>query len=161
MSRNKFILLFGAFILLYFALPSDGIGSVIKANMIAVAPYIMVFVIIYLVITIYMLNRSLKKMDAELGDETVINTAKIMNVTFDVKRMMGPANLQALYNRVNVSCEVSLHAKRLFYESLRRKRLDVPPPSAGKPMKEQKRRDPEEVKAERIGTNKKNKKKKK
>ncbi|MCQ4637727.1 hypothetical protein NE619_13415 [Anaerovorax odorimutans] len=160
MSRNKFILLFATIIVLYFALPNEGVGLVVKANMMAVAPYIMAFVIIYLVITINVLKRALKKLDADLCDETVINAAKIMNITFDVKRMMGPDNLQAMYNRVNISRFVSIHAKTLLYDALRKKRLDIPPPSAGKTEKELHARCAEEVKAARIGTNKKNRKKK-
>lgn len=160
MSRNKFILLFGTIVLLYFVLPNEGVGLLVKANMMAAAPYIMAFVIIYLVITINVLKRSLKKLDAQLSDETVINAAKILNITFDVKRMMGPENLQAMYNRVNFSRSVSLHAKTVLYDALRKKRLDVPPPSAGKSEKEMHARSAEEIKADRIGMNKRNRKKK-
>ena len=41
MSRNKFILLFGTIVLLYFVLPNEGVGLLVKANMMAAAPYIM------------------------------------------------------------------------------------------------------------------------
>lgn len=132
MSRNKFILMMGLLVILYFVLPDNGVGLIIKANMIAVAPYIMLFIIIYLVITINMLKRSLKKLSAKMNDENVIGAAKMMNITFDVKRMMGAENLQLLYNQVNFSSDLSLYAKTLFYNALRKKRLDVPPPSEGK-----------------------------
>ena len=64
--------------------------------MLAVLPFLMMGVIIYLVITINVLKRAWKKLDAAPSDETTINFAKIMNITFDVKRMLGPANLIAV-----------------------------------------------------------------
>ena len=158
MSRNKFILLFGMILILYFLLPSKGLGMVIRANMMAVAPYILLFVIFYLLITINLLKRSLKRMDLELCDETVINVVKMMNITFDVKRMMGTDNLQTLYNQVNASRRISIHTKTMLYEALRKKRMDVAPPSAGKAEHV---RNSEEVKSERIGSKKRNKKKRK
>ena len=50
--------------------------------------------------------------DSSLTDENVMEFAKMMNITFDVKRMLGPSNLIDLYNKVNFSTRVSLHAKQ-------------------------------------------------
>ena len=50
-----------------------------------------------------MLKRAWKKLDAQISDENVINFAKIMNISFDVKRMLGTNNLIDLYRKVNFS----------------------------------------------------------
>ena len=104
---------------------------IIKANIINALPYVMILVIIYLFITITVLKKKWRKLDQELSDENVIDFAKMMNVTFDVKRMLGVPNLIDLYNKVNFSRFVSLHAKEILYKAMRRKRLDVPVPGAG------------------------------
>ena len=62
-----------------------------------------------------MLKRAWKKLDAQISDENVINFAKIMNISFDVKRMLGTNNLIDLYRKVNFSKNASLHAKELLY----------------------------------------------
>ncbi|HWQ78470.1 MAG TPA: hypothetical protein VN381_06625 [Anaerovoracaceae bacterium] len=128
MSRNKFILLIIFFAGLYYLLPDDGIYRVIKVNTVAVLPYIMLGIIIYLFITINFLKRAWKKLDSELSDENTVNYAKIMNISFDVVRMLGAPNLTSLYNKVNFSASVTMNSKRLLYEAMRRKRLDVAPP---------------------------------
>lgn len=128
MSRNKFILLIIILAGLYYFLPDEGIYRVIKVNAVAVLPYILVCLIIYLVITINFLKRAWKKLDSRLTDENVVNFSKIMNISFDVVRMLGESNLIALYNKVNFASSVSMNSKRLLYEAMRRKRLDVAPP---------------------------------
>lgn len=153
MSRNKLILFIIILVMIYLILPDSGIYDSIKANMLAVLPFIMIGVIIYLVITINVLKRAWKKLDAVPNDENTINFAKIMNITFDVKRMLGPANLMDLYRKVNFSSGVSLHAKDLLYQAMRRKRLDVPPPGKGADVDvilARSKRSPEEIKAARI-----------
>ncbi|MEE0773217.1 MAG: hypothetical protein UIJ87_08600 [Anaerovoracaceae bacterium] len=164
MSRNKLILFIVILVAIYFALPDSGIYGVIKANMLAVLPFLMMGVIIYLVITINVLKRAWKKLDAAPSDETTINFAKIMNITFDVKRMLGPANLIDLYRKVNFSTNVSMKAKELLYQAMRRKRLDVPPPGKGADVDSiimKSKRSPEEIKAARIEAAAQAKKKKK
>lgn len=152
MSRNKFVLLIILLCAAYMLLPDDGAFATIKANFVAVLPYVMAGIIIYLIITLNVLKRAWKKLDADINDENVINFAKILNISFDVKRMLGPENLMNLYAKVNGSARASLKAKELLYEALRRKRLDVPPPGKGgknsvmrKPAKSD-----AEAKAERI-----------
>lgn len=135
MRRNKFILGCMLIITAYFLLPDKGTGGLIKTNMIAILPYIMIFIMVYLVITINVLKRSMKKMDREMSDEAVINMVKIMNITFDVKRMVGIENLQRLYNQINFSPSISLHAKSMIYDAIRRKKVDIPLPSEGKKKK--------------------------
>lgn len=109
--------------------PNSGVFHAIKVNLVALLPYIMMFIIIYLIITINVLKSALKKLNNDISDETIIKASKIMNISFDVKRMMGVENLQALYNNINFAKNVSLHAKTLFYNSLRRKKIEVPLPS--------------------------------
>lgn len=134
-------------------MPDTGIYASIKANLMIALPFIMINVIIYLVITINVLKKAWKKLDAEPNDENTINFAKIMNITFDVKRMMGPANLIDLYNKVNFSSNVSMRAKELLYQAMKRKRLDVPPPGQGVDVDSiiaGSKRTAEEIKAARI-----------
>lgn len=131
MSRNKLILLILLLAVIYFIMPNEGIYGVIKINFRNLLPYIMIGIIIYLIITINVLKRAWKKLDQNVNDDNVINFVKIMNITFDVKRMLGPANLIDLYNKVNFSKRVSMRAKQLMYEAIRRKRLDVPRPGEG------------------------------
>lgn len=163
MSRNKLILFIVILVTVYLFLPDSGVYGTIKANMLAVLPFIMMGIIIYLIITINVLKKAWKKLDANPCDETTINFAKIMNITFDVKRMLGPTNLIDLYRKVNLSSNVSLRAKDLLYQSMRRKRLDVPPPGKGVDVDmvlERSKRSPEEIKAARIEAAMKAKKKK-
>lgn len=131
MSRNKLILLIILLAIIYMVLPNEGTYAIIKANFRAILPYIMIGIIIYLVISINMLKRAWKKLDANVNDQTVIKFAQMMNITFDVKRMLGPSNLIDLYSKVNFSKRASMKAKQLLYEAMRRKRLDVPPPGEG------------------------------
>lgn len=153
MSRNKAILLIVLLVVLYLLLPNEGIYHVIKINVIAILPYLMLGIIIYLVITINVLKRAWKKVDANVNDENVINFAKIMNISFDVKRMLGSANLIDLYRKVNFSPNASMKAKELLYKAMRKKRLDVPPPGKVTDVDailNKRKRTPEEIKAARI-----------
>lgn len=160
MSRNKVILLILCLIIIVLALPETGTAGIIRHNMIALAPYIMILLIIYLFITINMVRKALYRLNDNITTENTITLAKRMGITFDVKRMMGPENLQNIYKRVNFSKQVSMDAKQALYDALKRKRLDIPPPAEGKePLPE--KRSHEEVKKARFGANKKNKKKKK
>lgn len=152
MSRNKAILIIFVLVMAYIFTPTDGVWYIVKHNVILALPYVLVFVIVYLIITINVLKRRWRKLDGELSDENVINFAKMMNITFDVKRMLGPTNLIDLYNKVNFSPEISLHAKKLLYEAMRRKRLDVPVPGQGADVDDilRKSRSKEEIRAARI-----------
>ncbi len=131
MSRNKFILLFAILVIIYLIMPSEGIYGSIKANVVLALPFLMMGVIIYLFITLIALKRAWKKLDNNVIDDNVIAFAKIMNISFDVKRMMGVNNLLDLYTKVNFSRHASMKAKELLYQAMRRKRLDVPPPGQG------------------------------
>ena len=131
MSRNKFILLFAILFIIYLVMPSEGIYGSIKANVVLALPFLMMGVIIYLFITVIAMKRAWKRRDNNVIDDNVIAFAKIMNISFDVKRMMGVNNLLDLYAKVNFSRHVSMKAKELLYQAMRRKRLDVPPPGQG------------------------------
>ncbi|MBR0599349.1 hypothetical protein [Sinanaerobacter chloroacetimidivorans] len=128
MSRNKFILLVIILAGLYYFSPDDGLSRMIKVNAVAVLPYILIGLILYLAITIHLLKRAWKKLDSELTDENVVSFSKMMNISFDVVRMLGGSNLLSLYNKVNFADSVSVNSKKLLYEAMRRKRLDVAPP---------------------------------
>jgi len=152
MSRNKVILILCILAMAYVLTPTTGNWYIIKHNVLMALPYVMILVIIYLIITINVLKRYWKKLDANLTDENVINFAKMMNITFDVKRMLKPSNLIDLYNKVNFSTQISLHAKELLYEAMRRKRLDVPLPGEGSDVDEilRRSRTKDEIRAARI-----------
>jgi hypothetical protein len=128
MSRNKFILLFVILAALYYTLPNTGVYHTIKVNTVASLPYLMLCFIAYLLITITLLKRAWKRLDNQPTDEHTVAFAKIMNLSFDVVRILGEPNLIALYNKINFTKSVSTHAKQLLYTALRRKRLDVSPP---------------------------------
>lgn len=131
MSRNKILLFMIILVIVYMVMPDSGIYGAVKANIAAALPFAMMGVIIYVVITISALKRAWKKLDAVPNDENTVNFAKIMNISFDVKRMLGPGNLSDLYRKISFSPDVSLKAKELLYQAMRRKRLDVPPPGQG------------------------------
>ncbi|MBQ0079652.1 MAG: hypothetical protein KBS66_07175 [Eubacterium sp.] len=167
MSRNKFILLCALAALLYLTLPNEGFGLWYKINLRNFLPFFMAFLITYLFITMFFLKKAWKEMDKNVCDETVIKFSKIMNISFDVKRMLGANNLIDLYHKVNFSSNASMDAKQLLYDAMRRKRLDVPPPGQGTNidfiLKKTNRTDAE-IKAARIEASiqakkKKNKKK--
>ena len=122
MSRNKFILLFAILVIIYLVMPSEGIYGSIKANVILALPFLT---------TVIVMRRAWRKLDNNVIDDNVIAFAKIMNISFDVKRMMGVNNLLDLYTKVNFSRHASMKAKELLYQAMRRKRLDVPPPGQG------------------------------
>jgi len=132
MSRNKTILLIVALVALYVLLPTSGVAGIIKANMQALAPYVLLFIIVYLLVTINMLKRALTKLNNKINDANTINVSKLMNITFDIKRFMGEGNMIELYNRVNFAKNVSVHAKTLFYKSMKKKRMSVPVPATNK-----------------------------
>lgn len=164
MSRNKFILLVIIIAIVYVATPSTGTWQIIKLNFINLLPFIMAGIIIYLIITITCLKSAWKKLDSNVSDETTIKFAKIMNITFDVKRMLGSGNLIDLYNKVNLSPNASMNAKQLLYEAMRRKRLDVPLPGKGANVdiiRTKSTRSDAEIKAARIEASIQAKKKKK
>ena len=131
MSRTKILLFMIILVIVYMVMPDSGIYGAVKANIAAALPFTMMGVIIYVVITISALKRAWKKLDAVPNDENTVNFAKIMNISFDVKRMLGPGNLSDLYRKISFSPDVSLKAKELLYQAMRRKRLDVPPPGQG------------------------------
>lgn len=163
MSRNKTVLLITLLIMLYIMTPNDGVFQIIKANLITALPFVMIGVIIYLVITINVLKRAWKKLDNFVCDDNVIDFAKIMNITFDVKRMLGPSNLIDLYTKVNFSRHASMKAKQLLFEAMRKKRLDVPPPGEVTDINKvlnKSNRSEAEIKAARIEAAAKAKKKK-
>lgn len=132
MSRNKVILILVLLVALYLLLPNSGVPGTIKANMIAIAPYVLLFIIVWLLVTINLFKRALTKLNENICEENAINAAKLMNITFDVKRFIGAENLVNLYNRVNISTHITLGTKQLLYDSMKRKRLDVPLPATGK-----------------------------
>ena len=71
----------------------------------------MMGVIIYLFITVIVMKRAWKKLDNNVIDDNVIAFAKIMNISFDVKRMMGVNNLLDLYTKATFSRHASMKAQ--------------------------------------------------
>ena len=111
MSRNKTVLLIILIAALYFVTPNDGVFATVKANFVTLLPYIGIGIVIYLIITINVLKKAWKRLDAHISDDNVIKFAKIMNISFDVKRMLGPTNLIDLYTKVNFS-KKRFHARQ-------------------------------------------------
>jgi len=66
---------------------------------------------------------------AEANDENTLRAAKLLKITFEVKRAFGVGTLKALYNHVNLSKNVSMEAKEELYESIKRKKVEIPPPA--------------------------------
>lgn len=129
MSRNKVILLLGALVLLYLALPNEGIYLTVKTYMLAVAPYAMLTVILYLLISINLLKKALYRLSAEVSEENVLSVTRFLKITFDVKRMIGTVNLIDIYKRVNGTKKISYETKNQLYEVLKRKRIEIPLPT--------------------------------
>lgn len=132
MSRNKAVLLGIIAIIVYFAIPDTPAGINAKAIMIRLLSYFMIFIIVYLVITLNMLKKAMMKLAADVTDEHVTMVVKRLRMTFDVKRMFGAETFKSLYNQVNRSKKVSTKSKQDMYEALKRKRIDVPLPTKGK-----------------------------
>lgn len=132
MSRNKVVLLIAALAILYLTLPSTGTGGLVKYYMVTIIPYILIFLIVWLLVTINLLKKAMIRLSGDITDRNTLAVAKLLRMTFDVKRFMGEGNLVDLYKRVNFSKYVSMENKTLFYEALKRKRVEVPPPSTGK-----------------------------
>ena len=111
MSRNKFILLFAILVIIYLVMPSEGIYGSIKANVILALPFLMIGVIIYLFTTVIVMRRAWRKLDNNVIDDNVIAFAKIMNLSFYVKRMMGVHTILDFYTTANFSRTTSFKAK--------------------------------------------------
>ena len=60
MSRNKFVLGLAAIIIFYLLLPDSGFLGLIKAYMLAILPYALIFIIIWLLIAYYVGQYSMK-----------------------------------------------------------------------------------------------------
>lgn len=129
MSRNKTIVLIICLVIIWWALPETGTAGIIRYNMLAIAPYLAILLIGYLFVTINMVRKALYRLNDDMTSENVLLLAARMGRTFDVKRMIGPENLTNIYQKVNFSKKVSPAAKKALYEALKRKKLDVPPPS--------------------------------
>ncbi|MEG0663364.1 MAG: hypothetical protein RR472_08800, partial [Anaerovoracaceae bacterium] len=132
MSRNKIVLLLAAGMILYLLLPSTGTGGLIRAYMLALLPYLLILIIVWLLITINLLRKAMSRLAKDLTDRNTLAVAKLLRMSFDVKRFMGETNLINLYKQANFSRNVSLSSKQALYDALQRKRINVPLPSTGK-----------------------------
>lgn len=132
MSRNKTILLILIIAIIFLMIPGTPQGLYAKEIMIRLTSYFLVLLVIYLAITINLLKKSFKRLFAEANDENVIRAAKLLRITFDVKRAFGVGTLIALFNHVNASSNVTMEAKEELYQAIKRKRVDIPPPVLAK-----------------------------
>lgn len=132
MSRNKSLLLAALWFAAFFLIPSTPDGLVAKEMMIRITTYLLIGLVIYLAITLHLLRKTLKKLLAEMKEEQVLKAAKLLRITFDVKRAFGAGTLKSVFEKVNKSRDISLDAKNQLYEAIRRKRVDIPPPAMGK-----------------------------
>ena len=144
MRRNRIILMVILLIALMLLLPKDGTGYYFRAYAKLILPYIIIGVILYLAIMIRKLRKSFYQAEHETSDEAVFKLAENLNRTFDVKRVFGKDYITASYRTINDSTEISIATKQALYEAIRRKKLDIPLPSAGR-KKRAKRKDGEYV----------------
>jgi len=129
MSRNKVILAIITGVIIFLAIPGSPQGLYAKEMMIRLTTYLLIFIVIYLIITINLLKRAFKRLFAEANDENTLRAAKLLKITFEVKRAFGAGTLKALFNHVNLSKNVSMAAKEELYEAIKRKRVETPPPA--------------------------------
>lgn len=132
MSRNKAILLIGIAAIVFVLIPKTPEGLYAKEMMVRITTYLLIFMLIYLIIMVNLLKRSFKKLFAEANDENTTRAAKLLRITFDVKRIFGVGTLKALFTHVNASKNVSIGAKEELYDAIRRKRVEIPPPAMAK-----------------------------
>lgn len=132
MSRNKVILLICVIVLLYLFLPTTGSLGLFRAYMIAILPYVLVLIIVWLLVTINLLKKAMYRLSGEITERNTLSVAKLLGMTFDVKRFIGEQNIIELYKRVNFSSSISLSTKNLMYENMKKKHINGPPPSQGK-----------------------------
>ena len=132
MSRNRAIVLILCIAVILWALPKTGIAGSIRANILALLPYLAIVLIVYLFATINIVRKALYRLNDNVTTENTLILAKRMGITFDVKRMLGPENLTNVYQKVNISRKVSIDAKQALYDAMKRKKLDIPLPSEGK-----------------------------
>ena len=132
MSRNKALLLAALWFGAFFLIPSTEQGLVAKEMMIRITTYLLIGVVLYLAVTLHMLRKALKRVLEETKEDQVKKAARLLRITFDVKRAFGAGTLRTVFERVNKSRDVSMEAKNELYEALRRKRVDIPPPAVGK-----------------------------
>lgn len=132
MSRNKSLLLAGLWFAAFFLVPSTSDGLAVKEMMIRMTAYLLIGLVVYLAITLHLLRKTLKKLLAEMREEQVLKAAKLLRITFDVKRALGAGTLRSVFERVNKSRDISLEAKNQLYDAIRRKKVDIPPPAIGK-----------------------------
>lgn len=132
MSRNKTILLIIIAAIVFVLLPKTPQGLYYKEMMIRITTYLLVFILIYLIITVNLLKRSFKRLFADANDENTLRAAKLLRISFDVKRTFGVGTLKALFTHVNASRNVSMSSKEELYDAIRRKRVEIPPPAMAK-----------------------------
>ena len=132
MSRNKTILLIIIAAIVFVLIPGTPQGLYAKELMVRLTTYLLVFMVIYLAITINLLKRSFKRLFASADDENTLRAAKLLRISFDVKRSFGVGTLKSLFNHVNSSKNVSMAAKEELYDAIKRKRVDIPPPAMAK-----------------------------
>lgn len=132
MSRNKAILLIGIAAIVFVLIPKTPEGLYAKEMMVRITTYLLIFMLIYLIITVNLLKRSFKRLFADANDENAARATKLLNITFDVKRTFGVGTLKALFTHVNASKNVSMAAKEDLYDAIRRKKVDIPPPAMAK-----------------------------
>lgn len=135
MSRNKTILLLIILGTTFVLIPGTPQGLYIKELMIQLTTYVLVFMLVYLAITINLLKRSFKRLFENPDDENTLRAAKLLRVSFDIKRSFGVGTLKSLFNHVNASKNVSMEAKEELYNAIKRKRVDIPPPAMAKRSK--------------------------
>ncbi|MEG1930124.1 MAG: hypothetical protein RR131_03195 [Anaerovorax sp.] len=132
MSRNKAVLVILALLAIYFLIPSTPHGLLVKTILIRLATYALVVLLIYAIISLNMLKKAMRNLAAEVSDENVARTVKLLRYTFDAKRMFGVETFKSLYNQVNGSKKITSKSKEDFYNAMLRKKINVPLPSKGK-----------------------------
>lgn len=132
MSRNKAVLLILITFIVYWLLPNTSAGIQGKVLILQIAALALFFMLIYAIITLNLLKKALKKLSENVSDENVAAVVKLLRMSYDVKRMFGVETLKALYIQVNRSKNLRTESKEMMYDALKRKKIEIPPPTKGK-----------------------------
>lgn len=132
MSRNKLILLIAVLALGLYLIPDSATGLYAKDLLKTIGAYVLLFMIVWLAISLRFLKRSLSACMTEPNNENVKKAIKWLRLSFDVKRTIGDENMKNFYGIVNKSKKVNIDFKNQLHDILIRKSIKVPLPMAGK-----------------------------
>ncbi len=132
MSRNKLILLIALGALALYMMPDNATGDYVKELTKRILAYVLLFMIIWLSISLRFLKKSIRNCMSNPTTKTAKEALKWLKLSFDVKRTMGDENMKNFYQTVNDSKHVEMEIKNQLYNVLVRKSIKVPLPMKGR-----------------------------